>query len=79
MKMTSFWGHFEEDSLPEKDESCLIGQTQTRQREEPDQDSETDSYRAIPFAIISGTKTLTKQREEVDQDSTQAKYSVFGF
>lgn len=79
MRMSSFWGYFEESAIQEESDISLELQTQTRQREEPDQDTNNSFYRAIPSTKILFTKTLTEQREENDQDSGHFEYATFPF
>lgn len=66
----------------EENDQRVIAQTTstfTATREEPDQDTNNNVYRAIPTTKIIFTKTLTEQREENDQDSGHFKYSTFPF
>lgn len=51
--------------------------TFTKSREEPEQDTGTESYRAIPSTELSGMKTLTEQREEPEQDIGSKSYATF--
>jgi len=76
MKMNSFWGLFEEDSLPICMESSLSEKTMTKMREEPDQDFGNSCYLTIPVQSSLAMKTLTEVREEPEQDSCQTKYAT---
>lgn len=77
MKMSGFWGYFEEDSISINDNQTLLCQTQTRHGEEPDQGIGGEQYSAISNQCIFEMQTLTEQREEPDQDIAQSKYMTF--
>jgi hypothetical protein len=73
-KSLSFWRHFEEPTLKASLDSSNISATNTRQREEPDQDTGNKQYCAIPTRIFCGTETQTFAREEPDQDIENKQY-----
>jgi len=65
MKMSGFWGNFEEDAGLTDNNQTLQCQTQTRQREEPDQRNDE---------LTLATQTRTFTREEPDQDVGGGQY-----
>lgn len=74
--MRTFWANFEE-RVTESENSSVVHatQTQTRTREEPDQDNEITGQ-SIFGAEFGNTKTITETREEDDQDEDIYQYSA---
>lgn len=73
-----FWSHFEEPAGMETATQNMCEKTQTRQREEPDQDPHHLGYVAIPRSAPSASiKTQTEAREEPDQDLSCQSYRSF--